>query len=371
MNRAEQKLVLELCRFQNPDVDRINYLKKQGIDQAAVLGQLMFHRVAGVAYVTLAENDLLSLFHREFRTSLRSAYQSACEKTKSFMENVDKLAEILNQSQVPYALLKGSKLCYTYPLGCRTSNDVDVLLSAKDLDAISHTLYANGYVQGHIRNQIFVPATRIELIQSRMTRGETVPFIKEISLPGMQFSEVDLNFSLHESNEQNNTVSELLNRRSLYQTNSTFAYTLSKYDFVLHLCAHLYKEASVMAWVRMDRDLSLYKFLDLYVILSDWGEEEYVQLLMGAISAHLARDVYYTLYWVRELFGITSMPLDNVLEHLELHLPGIGQVLDLVYDPVTKQRYRYMSSDLTKRLFTANRAKGLMLEKGSDTDEAT
>ena len=41
MNRAEQKLVLELCRFQNPDVDRINYLKKQGIDQAAVPGQLI------------------------------------------------------------------------------------------------------------------------------------------------------------------------------------------------------------------------------------------------------------------------------------------------------------------------------------------
>ena len=59
MNRAEQKLVLELCRFQNPDVERIKYLKKQGIDQAAVLGQLMFHRVAGVAYVTLAENELL------------------------------------------------------------------------------------------------------------------------------------------------------------------------------------------------------------------------------------------------------------------------------------------------------------------------
>ena len=31
MNRAEQKLVLELCRFQNPDVERIKYLKKQGI----------------------------------------------------------------------------------------------------------------------------------------------------------------------------------------------------------------------------------------------------------------------------------------------------------------------------------------------------
>ena len=46
MNRAEQKLILELCRFHNPNPKQIENLKKQGVDEAVVLGQLLFHRVA-------------------------------------------------------------------------------------------------------------------------------------------------------------------------------------------------------------------------------------------------------------------------------------------------------------------------------------
>ena len=34
MNRAEEKLILELCRFKNPDVKQIEYLCTRGIDQA-------------------------------------------------------------------------------------------------------------------------------------------------------------------------------------------------------------------------------------------------------------------------------------------------------------------------------------------------
>ena len=71
MNRAEQKLVLELCRCHNPNTKQIENLKKQGVDEAVVLGQLLFHRVAGTAYMTLSNTGLLSLFHREFRTTLR------------------------------------------------------------------------------------------------------------------------------------------------------------------------------------------------------------------------------------------------------------------------------------------------------------
>lgn len=56
MNRAEQKLVLELCRCHNPNTKQIENLKKQGVDEAVVLGQLLFHRVAGTtAYMMLTK----------------------------------------------------------------------------------------------------------------------------------------------------------------------------------------------------------------------------------------------------------------------------------------------------------------------------
>ena len=369
MNRAEEKLILELCRFKNPDVKQIEYLCTRGIDQAVVLGQLMFHRVAGGAYAMLSEHGLLPLFHREFRTSLKAMYESACEKTEAYREFVDQLAEVLNGAKVPYALLKGGYLCHAYPCGYRTSNDVDVLLNSKDIDALSSALYANGFVQGHIKNQTLVPATRLELIQSRMTRGETVPFCKEISKPHMQFAEIDLNFSLHERDEQNGVVSELLTRRVAFNGQKASAYTLDKYDFVLHLCAHLYKEATVMAWVRMNRDLSLYKFLDIYMMLFDWNDEDFKNLLNVTFETYLESDVYYALYVTRELFGMTSMALDQALEYLELRCPGIELVLHRVKDPTSRQVFRYASTDLMKRLFSPYRSIDLIpdnLEKGSD-----
>lgn len=369
MNRAEQKLVLELCRCHNPNTKQIENLKKQGVDEAVVLGQLLFHRVAGTAYTTLSNTGLLSMFHREFRTTLKAMHQSACEQTTSFRKTVEEIAAVMNETQVPYALLKGGRLCYSYPLGCRTSNDVDILLSPKDLDTVSQALYAHGFVQGHIRNHTLIPASRAELIQSRMTRGETVPFVKEVSLPYMQFAEIDLNFSLHEKNEQNQTVSELLSRRVHFKANDTHAFTLNKYDFILHLCAHLYKEASVMAWVRMNRDLAMYKYLDLYWLIQDWSDDDYNQLLIVAHEADLEWDLYYALYGTRELFGMTSAPLDQMLEYLELCYPGIEQILHQVFDPSNGRVYRYTNTDLTRRLFMAQRISGLVPDnsmKGSD-----
>ena len=36
MNRAEQKLVLELCRFKNPDAKQIEYLKSRPIREIEI-----------------------------------------------------------------------------------------------------------------------------------------------------------------------------------------------------------------------------------------------------------------------------------------------------------------------------------------------
>ena len=59
-------------------------------------------------------------------------------------------------------------------------------------------------------------------------------------------------------------VGEMLSRRETMP--GCGLYTLSLPDFILHLCAHLYKEATVMAWVEMGRDQSLYKYADLYLL---------------------------------------------------------------------------------------------------------
>ena len=43
--------------------------------------------------------------------------------------------------------------------------------------------------------------------------------------------------------------------------------TLNKYDFFIHLCCHLYKEATTLPWVKMGRDMTFYKFCDIYMLM--------------------------------------------------------------------------------------------------------
>ena len=62
---------------------------------------------------------------------------------------------------------------------------------------------------------LFIPAARREIIESRMTRGETVPYVKEVGLPGMRFLEVDINFSLDYKNSRDGILGSLFCRDSI------------------------------------------------------------------------------------------------------------------------------------------------------------
>ena len=87
MNRAEQKLVLELCRCHNPNTKQIENLKKQGADEAVVLGQLLFHRVAGTAYMT-RENASFVFFGLQKTVLLTKRPRYAIIKAENFLTSV-------------------------------------------------------------------------------------------------------------------------------------------------------------------------------------------------------------------------------------------------------------------------------------------
>ena len=109
-------------------------------------------------------------------------------------------------------------------------------------------------------NGRFEPAQRREIIESKMMRVKTVPYIKRINLPEMKYLEVDINYSLDYKNSEKNTVDMLLNNTVDINIEGKKIRTLCGIDFFLHLCAHLYKEATVYPWIKMKRDMSLYKY---------------------------------------------------------------------------------------------------------------
>ncbi len=352
MNASEQELFWCLCRFLDPERERIAALLQAGAGTPAVLGQLLYNRMAGVAYHMLAKTGTQDLASREFRNTLRDVRLLSIEKNQSFVQCRNRVAEILEKSGAEYALLKGAYLCELYPAGCRTANDVDVLTEGKWITAIGNALQEAGFRQGYIKGGRFVPASRQEIIHRKMTRGETVPYFLEVGLPYMPYLEVDINFSLDYKNTIDAALPAFVSEAKLRNIGENQCRTLSDSHFLLHLCMHLYKEATTYPWVQMGRDMNLYKFCDLYVLLMQYTLQDYKNLAEEAEKYGLFAQCCWVLSAVQTLLQIEDPML---LGFLARYAPRDLQKLDRVVDPAGKKEFVYETPDLQQRFFAGNR----------------
>ena len=336
--KNENKFILELLKGTNADKEVLLDLMKGKMDYSYILGQLLYNRVGAAAYLTLKQNELLQKVNREFRNSLRAIYEYNSAKTDSFNEATAFLSSVCKEFHFPYAFLKGAYLVDLYPHGLRTSNDIDILIEPENITELTNVLKKHGFEQGNIRNEEFVPASRKEIVSSRMNRGETVPFIKELNLPGMKHLELDVNFSLgFRPGVDEQIVSEFLIRTKPLIHGDI--HTLDNVDFLLHLCAHLYKEATVMSWVEMGRDISLYKYCDIYLYLSQFMDDTYTDKLIRRIEeVGLIKECYYTLYYTKELFGMSNSLLDKVLNKIK---PEETDFMYQIIDPQSRKTYSF------------------------------
>ena len=352
MNQKEKELFFELCRYRDQNPQKLRNLIKKGAATPAVLGHLFYNRMGGIAFGVLKENGLLGETNREFRNTLESRYVLNREKNESYFRCLKLLTRVLKGCEGKYALLKGAYLCKAYPEGFRTSNDIDILTTAENIGVISQRHKDAGFRQGSVQNGCFLPASRQEIIRSRLMRGETVPFIKEVNLPFLRYLEIDINFSLSYKNEKSDTVREFLSRSRRVNLEKLRICTLEPCDFLLHLCGHLYKEAAVYPWVQMKRDMTLYKYCDLYTMLQDITEKEYAVLEKRASTLGLEEGCYYALYCTKVLFSLQSDALSAFLTRIA---PANREILKTVIDPEAKKKYRYLEDNLFKRFFQNDR----------------
>lgn len=351
MTQTEKQLFFNLCSFISPDKDKIVALINKGAATPELLGQLFANRMAGVAYGVLEKTELLSNVDREFRNSLKGSWMLNKKLNDDFFGCLNYLSTQLDSCGVQYALLKGAYLCGKYPIGYRTSNDIDVLLNPADVGKVSTKLKLAGFKQGYIRNGKFVEATRQQIIESKMTRGETVPFIKEIRLPYIKYLEVDLNFSLDYKNGDAAGVKKMLDRTQMVTVGDTKIRTLCPEDFLLHLCAHLYKEATTLPWIKMKRDMTFYKYSDIYMLTNEMNDAMQNSLIITAEESGLEKELAYCLNSINSFF---DMPIGNLMNYVKQR---DNDDLNCVIAPKENKIYCYNEKDVFKRFFAKDRTK--------------
>ena len=89
--KKENQLITELCKFLDPDKERIRKLLDETENYPVILGQLLYNRMASVAYYTLKECRLLDAVPREFRNALKDSYNVGIEKASSFSVCLDQI----------------------------------------------------------------------------------------------------------------------------------------------------------------------------------------------------------------------------------------------------------------------------------------
>lgn len=349
------KTIKALCLPEQGDIPDF-----QEENQYEILGLLCMHRCAGIAYYNLWKNNKLASLNREMRTTLQTIYEGNICKAAGMKKALDYLAELLKDVRFPYALLKGARLLEIYPEGTRTSNDIDILIERENIPAITELLLQNGFEQGYIRNNVFQKAGRRDIVNALLNRGETTPFVKETGWEGMQYLEIDVNISVDETSCQKADVVKkmLKNVRLDIHTEKRALFTLDTVDFLIHLCTHLYKEASVYQWVERGRDLSLYKFLDIYIFWKRYIKKESVPALKERMKEYgVCGAVYYSLYYANQLWDFQDMGLKGLLQ--EMSGADINEnLINTVYDPVSKQTYRY-EDIFEERLFNEKHYRNL------------
>lgn len=352
MKQKEKLLFKELCKFKS---DTFN---KELLEFATphVLGFLFFNRMQGIAYDRMRKNGVLGAVNREFRNSLKSAYEQNIVKNRSFAKCVGMVADILNNIDCHTAMLKGALLCNHYPEGYRTSNDIDLLVRPDDVTTVGNALLVAGFKQGNIRDGEFIPASRKEIIESKMMRGETVPYIKEIDLPNMKYLEVDINFSLDYKNGEKDVLENILERTEVVNENGILLHTLSKEDFFIHLCAHLYKEATTLPWIEMHRDMTLYKYCDIYMLLAEMNEDDIKSIFRRAKELGMEKVCAYTILETSELFDIDSRKTKKLSKDV---LENDKDFILRVVSPKDKKTLIYKTNSATARFFMKNRVHDL------------
>ncbi len=352
MKQPEKELFFELCSFKTENQRSLHRHLDKIPDLDLVLGKLYTNRMAGVAYGVLAKNELLNLIGREPRNALYIAYQYNLQRNESYYKCIEMLVKRLSACDKRYVFLKGAYLCGKYPEGYRISNDVDILVSGDDVTLIGRSLSNIGFEQGYIRNNTFVPASRREIISSKMLRGETVPYVMEVDLPCMKYFEVDINFSLDYKNGDKQLVAKLISDSETAYVNGIELPILKKEDFIIHLCEHLYKEAATYPWIKSGRDMTLYKYCDIYYLLCDMTSIEAEKLLCRIKELGCERACYYAIFSTNELFGINDIAKDILLGKL---MPEDDSFLYIIEDPQSKRRYRYSEKNISKRFWQGDR----------------
>lgn len=320
------------------DTNCIEKVKFDNVIGEIMIGKLILNRVINIAYKNLIKSEEVQL--GEYEDVLKLLYQENIRKARLCKDEIIYVCKIFEKADFQYAFLKGAYLITNvYELGDRVSNDIDVLVNEKNVGRCKELLYEYGFKQGYIEKGVFREATRTEIIMSKMNFGETIPFCKEVK---GRFIIVDINFSLdYKPMQDDGIITKMLKRCITLPIEKTKLTTLCLPDFIIHLCLHLYKEATTLDWVERRKDLNLYKFNDIYTLFYGKADSELFDSIVSTIREYgVEKECYYAFLHTLDIYKILD-DIKGYSDMLDRIRPSNLEYLNQIVSPKEKKVYMY------------------------------
>lgn len=336
-----------------------------GIDYYALYGFAVLNKIAGYLYLKVKDKD----FPKQVLAKLQKEYEYQVSRNTLMADWMKKVGEKLEEIGIPYAFLKGNVLSNAdfmssesrqfasavYLEGERVSNDIDILVSPKNVGKVESALRNMGFKQGYYNTETHQlrELSRREILERRMNRGETVPyhiFSDDFSLPHI---EMDINFSLdYLPSGSGETVDKMLQGTALYALRKGGnVRSLDISDFFIHLLLHQYKEMRVFSMVMRGKDLELYKLLDIFLMSKKINQKTLSAKIKEYGVEEAAACVLKT---VKKVFSETQV--SNELQNL---IDCISEKTEYVIDPTDGNTLYAWKDDVFKRLSSLIHFNGL------------
>ena len=304
----ERRLVILLSRVHDIydyENEVTKLLDSKNIDWNLVVKYLSKTKVMGLFW-----NNIMRL-NMEFRVPVNARrilefyYMGNCERNKFMLKEMKRLIIQLEKNKIRVAPLKGSVLLekiYT-DFGSRQLNDIDFLIAKKDVDAIENVMFENGYRHGKLSfnkngDIVIEKLDRFSYIVWKTKMNNLPPFFKVINYKWCRIMDVDCCFAF----DYQMNFEDVENKMSKLTKEGEICY-LDKEDFFIHMCCHLYKEASNAAWALLGSDLNLMKFCDIREFF--YKEIDYLswqRICKYALKYKYNKAIYYSLFFIELIY---------------------------------------------------------------------
>lgn len=354
-----------LCSRRDFDEEIKEYVQElfrtPGFNWYEFLGISMVNRVNGVVYKSIKDMEGIPIYVKYF---MEIAYLEQKERTKIHRDEIAKVSELFEENGIRHAFLKGSVLnSIIYEPGERISNDTDILVHVEDLENAIYLLKEAGYIQGDVVDGKIIPATKKEILFARLNTYEVVPLIKSVEGRYLPFHVVDVNFRLGNDATLEESV-ELLGSTVLLEEKGFKIRTLPIEEFIIFLCIHHYREATMVIKIAYGDDLTLYKFMDVHYLLSSKGKDiNWDKLREKVVKMNRQKDVYYTLFYTEKLYPGTISE-----EHLNLFKPGDVSFLNEYKGKDNSDEVYTWKLDFENRVFSFDRQVEAMKNVGDENE---